>query len=77
MKKYVRKLDKAGRIILPAKYRRRIGITPGDEVEIVEEEGQLRIRKIYPAEGAHVPLSSDAVRPLLHSGMECFPNGGK
>jgi AbrB family looped-hinge helix DNA binding protein len=37
------RLDEKGRLVLPAEYRRRLGLKPGDEVAITEEEGVLRV----------------------------------
>ncbi|ELY94951.1 transcription regulator [Natrialba chahannaoensis JCM 10990] len=34
-------VDTKGRIVLPQKLRERLGITPGSEVEIREEDGDL------------------------------------
>ena len=33
----------AGRLVIPAEYRRRLGIKPGDEVMLVLENDELRI----------------------------------
>ncbi|WP_458191036.1 AbrB/MazE/SpoVT family DNA-binding domain-containing protein [Haladaptatus sp. NG-WS-4] len=37
------KVDSKGRIVLPQNVRRRLGITPGTEVEIHEEDGKAVI----------------------------------
>ncbi|WP_227379569.1 AbrB/MazE/SpoVT family DNA-binding domain-containing protein [Haladaptatus halobius] len=37
------KVDSKGRIVLPQHIRRRLGITPGSEVEIHEEDGKAVI----------------------------------
>lgn len=39
----VSKVDSKGRIVLPQNVRRRLGITPGTEVEIHEEDGKAVI----------------------------------
>jgi AbrB family looped-hinge helix DNA binding protein len=37
------KVDSGGRIVLPAKYRRVLGVGAGDEVVLVLREGEVRI----------------------------------
>lgn len=56
-------IDKAGRIVVPKPLRDRLGITPGAELDIVEDGSGLRIDVAY----------SDAVvevagRPLIGAG---------
>lgn len=38
------KVDSKGRIVLPKEVRERLGITPGTEVEIREEDGKAVVR---------------------------------
>lgn len=33
-----------GQVVIPAEIRRRLGIGPGTQLEIVEEEGTIRVR---------------------------------
>lgn len=43
-----RKLDKLGRVVVPADYRYRTGIDIGDQIKITEEAGKLIIEKLKP-----------------------------
>ena len=36
-------IDKAGRVVIPASFRKALGINPGDEVVLRLEEDELRI----------------------------------
>lgn len=38
------RLDPAGRIVLPARFRKSLGLKPGDPVTVTLESGTLRIR---------------------------------
>ena len=48
MTQFVRKLDNMGRIVLPAEYRKKTGITDLSEVKITEENGKIIIEKLNP-----------------------------
>jgi AbrB family looped-hinge helix DNA binding protein len=37
------KIAEGGRVVIPAEYRRKLGLEPGDEVIIRLEDGELRI----------------------------------
>ncbi|MXW34110.1 MAG: AbrB/MazE/SpoVT family DNA-binding domain-containing protein [Chloroflexi bacterium] len=37
------KVDKSGRVYIPAEYRRELGLKPGDSVMVQLHEGELRI----------------------------------
>lgn len=37
------KLGEGGRVVIPAAYRKALGLKPGDEVVIVLDEGQIRV----------------------------------
>lgn len=39
-------IDKAGRVVIPARIRRRAGLHPGAELEIRLEEDGVRIRRV-------------------------------
>jgi len=41
-------IDKAGRIVVPVEMRRRLGLEPGTELEIVVEDSSLRIVRNVP-----------------------------
>ena len=65
-------MDKEGRIPIPAEYRRKIGVTPGDEVMLIVEDGELRLfsanhglkkaREIYQK---YVPADRNLVSELI------------
>lgn len=40
------KIDKQGRIIIPARERKQLGLKPGEAVVLSVEDGELRIRSI-------------------------------
>lgn len=68
----IAKLDERGRLVLPAEYRRRLGLKPGDEVAISEDGPALRIesrrdaaRSLIGIAGSLGPRSSlDDLRQL-------------
>lgn len=37
-------IDKAGRVVIPADVRRRMGFRPGTELEVIEEDYTVRLR---------------------------------
>lgn len=37
------KISKDGRLVVPAAYRKALGVKPGDEVVLVLEEGELKV----------------------------------
>jgi AbrB family looped-hinge helix DNA binding protein len=41
-------IDKAGRVVIPAAVRERAGLTPGAELEIVEDELGIRLERVAP-----------------------------
>jgi len=43
MKGVSAKITEGGRVVIPAEYRRELGLEPGDEVIIRLEDGELRI----------------------------------
>jgi AbrB family looped-hinge helix DNA binding protein len=43
------RLDPAGRIVLPARFRKSLGLKPGDPVTVTLEAGTLRIRTAQAA----------------------------
>ncbi len=48
MTQFVRKLDNMGRIVLPAEYRKKTGITDLSEVRITEKDGKIIVEKLNP-----------------------------
>src|ERR1035441_1422837 len=57
---WIARLDEKGRLVLPAEYRRRLGLKPGDEVAITEEEGGLRIETRKAAARSLIGLAGPA-----------------
>lgn len=49
MTQFVRRLDNMNRLVIPADYRRKAGITEMTEVRITEENGRIIIEKLTPA----------------------------
>jgi AbrB family looped-hinge helix DNA binding protein len=39
-------IDKAGRVVIPAGIRERVGLTPGAELEITEDELGVRLERV-------------------------------
>ena len=37
------RLDKTGRLVIPSQFRRELGLSPGSEVMVACEEGELRV----------------------------------
>jgi AbrB family looped-hinge helix DNA binding protein len=56
----IARLDEKGRLVLPAEYRRRLGLKPGDEVAITEEEGVLRVESRKTAARSLIGLAGPA-----------------
>jgi AbrB family looped-hinge helix DNA binding protein len=54
----VRKIDDLGRVVIPAEYRRVLGIKEGDELEIGLENDRVTIRPRYPRVIAEFGLDS-------------------
>jgi AbrB family looped-hinge helix DNA binding protein len=41
-------IDKAGRVVIPAPIRERVGLTPGAALEITADETGVRIERVAP-----------------------------
>jgi AbrB family looped-hinge helix DNA binding protein len=41
-------IDKAGRVVIPAAVRERIGLTAGTEIEITPDDTGLRLERVAP-----------------------------
>lgn len=39
-------IDKAGRVVIPAAIRERAGFTPGSDIEIVEDDGGVKLTRL-------------------------------
>jgi AbrB family looped-hinge helix DNA binding protein len=42
-------IDKAGRVVIPAVIRERVGFKPGSELDIIEDETGVRIERVAAA----------------------------
>ena len=42
-------IDKAGRVVIPAAFRERAGLSPGAELEVTMDETGVRIERVAPA----------------------------
>jgi AbrB family looped-hinge helix DNA binding protein len=72
MAKIVARLGEGGRIVIPAEYRKALGVRAGDELILSLEEGALRIltpreaiRRAQAAVRAHVPPSRSLADELI------------
>ncbi len=43
------RISKDGRLVIPAAYRKALGLNPGDEVIMILEEGELRVIGVHQA----------------------------
>ena len=41
-------IDKAGRVVIPASIRERAGLTPGTELEVIDDEMGVRLQRVAP-----------------------------
>ena len=63
------RLDGRGRLVLPADFRERLGLRPGDEVRMtVESDGVLRVESRRAA--AHALIGIAGAAPGAGSGVE-------
>ena len=67
-----RKIDRAGRVLIPAKFRKALTVTTGSEVMLMLNEGVLEVRSIDNAirdaqslVRRHVPAGSSLVKELI------------
>ena len=37
------KIQEGGRLVIPAKYRKALGLKPGDEVQLTLEDGEIKV----------------------------------
>ncbi|MDQ1382645.1 MAG: AbrB family transcriptional regulator, transcriptional pleiotropic regulator of transition state [Actinomycetota bacterium] len=43
-----RRMDQLGRVVVPAEFRRTMGIREGDLLEVTAEDGRVILRKVAP-----------------------------
>ena len=72
MKTNTATFDKSGRIVIPAEYRKALGVKPGDEVIVKLEDGSVRlftleqaIKEAQEIVRRHVPPGVSLVDELL------------
>ena len=41
-------IDKAGRVVIPAAVRAKVGLQPGAEIDVIVEEGSIRLVRAVP-----------------------------
>jgi AbrB family looped-hinge helix DNA binding protein len=66
MNRTLTKLGKGGSLVIPAEYRRALGVEAGDEVVLLLEEGSLRI--VTPQEG--IRRAQASVRSYIPQGRK-------
>ena len=62
--KHVTKIDKGGRVIIPAEYRKALSLKAGDEVMLLLDDGELRIMTPEQA----IRLAQEIVRRYVPEG---------
>lgn len=65
MSKILTKLGEGGRLVIPAEYRKALGVEAGDEVVLMLEEGSLRV--LTPREG--IRRAQQLVRSYIPTGQ--------
>jgi AbrB family looped-hinge helix DNA binding protein len=61
METFLTKIGEGGRLVIPAAYRKALGVSPGDEVVLLLEEGAVRILTLREA----VRLAQAAIRSYI------------
>jgi AbrB family looped-hinge helix DNA binding protein len=69
----VRKIDDLGRVVIPAEYRRVLGIKEGDELEIELENDRVTIRPRYPRVISEFDIETKAQVTLGGSAIDLEP----
>lgn len=57
-------MGKSGRIVVPAKFRRALGLQPGDEIVLLLERGAIRLIPLRQA----VTMAQETVRQYVPQG---------
>lgn len=65
MDRTVTKIGEGGRLVIPAEYRRALGVEPGDELVLVLEENSVRV--LTPREG--IRRAQALVRSYIPEGV--------
>ncbi len=59
------RLGKGGRVVIPADYRKRLGIEPGDEIIVSFKDGEIKITTVREA----VRRAQEIVRRYVPEGV--------
>lgn len=59
------RLGKGGRVVIPAEYRKKLGIEPGDEIIVSFKDGEIKISTIKEA----VRRAQEIVRRFVPEGV--------
>ncbi len=69
----VRKIDDLGRVVIPAEMRRTLGVSEGDELEILLEGDHIAIRPRFPTVIREFSLAEGARLNLPGTPLELLP----
>ena len=69
----VRKIDDLGRVVIPAEMRRILGISEGDELEIMLEGDHIAIRPRFPTVIREFAIKESARLNIPGSPLELTP----
>lgn len=58
-------MDGRGRLVLPAALRNRLGIKPGDELVVTEEQGVLRLEARLAAARSLIGIAGSSSRSMV------------
>ena len=64
MNQIITKMSEGGRIVIPAEYRKELGLKPGDQVVLALEDGELRLYTMKQA----IKRAQDFVRRYVPEG---------
>ena len=70
-------VDSLGRFVIPVKYRRKMNLNRGDEIDVMYQKGTLVLKKAYPACifcDSEEELSHFAERMICRACMEKIKN---
>jgi len=72
MARLVTRVSEGGRVVIPADYRKALGLNPGDEVVLLLEEGGIRIltpreaaRRAQAAVRSYIPVGRSLADELI------------